>query len=203
MSNQDNRPNCDGSPTHRTEPGSSNGLKRSTIPSTRNPGASPQTEARLAGLSALDESTPSRPRPSGAMTFLRNDLLTEESSKQRGWLENLLPRPVKTTSGQMPSQPDQGLVASGEMAIGHPSTSERPSSTTRVPDGLLAPLRPSSTENPGRAARRSDRRGEEPPGRRLARGLDPLGSDDHRRRLDSPRWLSCGGMRPGRACSGS
>ncbi len=85
------------------------------------------------------------------MTFLRNDLLTEESSKQRGWLENLLPRPVKTTSGLTPSLPDQGQIAPDEMAIGHPSTSERPSSTTRVPDELPGPSPTVVDREPGPA----------------------------------------------------
>jgi hypothetical protein len=106
--------------------------------SPKSPGASTQAEAKVAGLSALDQMTPIRPRQAGAMTLLRNDLLTEESSKQKGWLENLLPRPVKTTPGQMPSRPDQGQVAPNEMAIGSLSSSERPAAA-RVSDGLPGP----------------------------------------------------------------
>jgi hypothetical protein len=43
-------------------------------------------------VSALDEPGPNQKKPTGAMTMLRQGLRTEDSTKQSGWLENMMSR---------------------------------------------------------------------------------------------------------------
>ena len=96
--------------------------------------------AMAPGASALDEIPSNQARPTGAMTLLRNNLRSEESYKQNGWLENLLPR-----RGKGPTEPESPPTNRGQREPEVATTGKKP------PIGSSRPI-PRTADEPSKSA---------------------------------------------------
>ena len=73
--------------------------------------------------SALDEPASGRPQASGSMTLLRNGLRSDGDGPQGGWMENILPRRLRTATGRdLPAGAPVARGPSGDLAGPEPST---------------------------------------------------------------------------------
>jgi hypothetical protein len=141
MSSQNDYPDRGGLPSRRDTSGFPRSDEYTEVTTSVDSRAGGQGDSTDPGSSALDELEPCRPRPTGAMTLLRNNLM-EERNDRGGWMEKILTRRTRVPGGSNSIPAEQHLIQPGGMATDEDSSPRPHASISAMPEAFNQPDSP-------------------------------------------------------------